>query len=149
MQGVPLSSLPAYDEGKAAAIFDCRRDEIIDWLIRESGSTRIKAGVEWASARAITLESASFPSRVQGRILPSGIAGKESRVYRRPLGVVGIISPWNFPLHLTQRSLAPAMAVGNAVVAKPASDTPVTGGLLLISALGAGPLSLDARRQRA
>src|SRR5690606_2214664 len=39
--------------------------------------------------------------------------------------------PWNFPLHLTQRSLAPALALGNAVVVKPASDTPVTGGLLL------------------
>jgi aldehyde dehydrogenase (NAD+) len=44
--------------------------------------------------------------------------------------VVGVISPWNFPLHLTQRSVAPALALGNAVVIKPASDTPVTGGLL-------------------
>ncbi|KFF44212.1 aldehyde dehydrogenase [Pseudomonas sp. BRG-100] len=116
---------------KAAEIFEQRRDEIIDWLIRESGSTRIKAEIEWASARAITLEAASFPGRVQGRILPSDVPGKESRVYRKPLGVVGIISPWNFPLHLTQRSLAPALAVGNAVVLKPASDTPITGGLLL------------------
>lgn len=128
------ASLPAERSAvllRAVEIFDQRRDEIVDWLIRESGSTRIKAGIEWASARAITLEAASFPGRVQGRILPSGIAGKESRVYRKPLGVVGIISPWNFPLHLTQRSLAPALAVGNAVVVKPASDTPVTGGLLL------------------
>src|SRR5699024_11712132 len=42
-----------------------------------------------------------------------------------------VISPWNFPLHLSQRSVAPALALGNAVVIKPASDTPVTGGLLL------------------
>ncbi|MFP3520351.1 aldehyde dehydrogenase family protein, partial [Pseudomonas sp. SIMBA_077] len=42
-----------------------------------------------------------------------------------------VISPWNFPLHLTQRSIAPALALGNAVVVKPASDTPVCGGLLL------------------
>ncbi|VVO66480.1 4-hydroxybenzaldehyde dehydrogenase (NADP(+)) [Pseudomonas fluorescens] len=42
-----------------------------------------------------------------------------------------VISPWNFPLHLTQRSVAPALALGNAVVIKPASDTPVTGGLLI------------------
>ena len=44
---------------------------------------------------------------------------------------MGVISPWNWPLHLSARSVAPALAVGNAVVIKPASDTPVTGGLLL------------------
>ncbi|WP_017937745.1 4-hydroxybenzaldehyde dehydrogenase [Zestomonas thermotolerans] len=116
---------------EAVRIFDERREEIIDWLIRESGSTRIKAQIEWGAARAITLESASLPNRVHGRIVASNIPGKESRVYRAPLGVIGVISPWNFPLHLTARSLAPALALGNAVVVKPASDTPVTGGLLL------------------
>ena len=115
----------------AVKIFDERREEIINWIIRESGSTRIKAQIEWGAARAITLESASLPSRVHGRIMASNIPGKESRVYRAPLGVVGVISPWNFPLHLTARSTSPALALGNAVVIKPASDTPVTGGLLL------------------
>lgn len=115
----------------AARIFDERHDELVDWIISESGSTRIKAEIEWASAKAITLEAASFPSRVHGRIVESDVPNKESRVYRRPVGVVGVISPWNFPFHLTQRSLAPALALGNAVVVKPASDTPVTGGLLL------------------
>lgn len=115
----------------AVRIFDARREEIISWLIHEAGSTRLKATIEWGSARAVTLEAASFPYRVTGRILASDIAGKENRVYRRALGVIGIISPWNFPLHLTQRSLAPALALGNAVVVKPASDTPVSGGLLL------------------
>ncbi|OYD22657.1 aldehyde dehydrogenase family protein [Oceanimonas baumannii] len=132
---------------KAVAIFDQRKDEIVDWIIRESGSTRIKAQIEWGAARAITLEAASFPSRVHGRILPSSVPGKESRVYRKPLGVVGVISPWNFPLHLTQRSVAPALALGNAVVVKPASDTPVTGGLLIArifeeAGLPAGMLSV-------
>ncbi|WP_165681467.1 aldehyde dehydrogenase family protein [Metapseudomonas otitidis] len=116
---------------RVVAVFDTRREEIIDWIIRESGSTRLKASLEWAAARAITLESASFPSRVQGRLLDSNIPGKESRVYRGPIGVVGVISPWNFPFHLTQRSLAPALALGNTVVVKPSSDTPVCGGLLL------------------
>jgi len=116
---------------KAVSIFDARQEEIINWLIQESGSTRLKATIEWSAARGITLEAASMPNRVHGRIVESNIPGKESRVYRKPLGVVGLISPWNFPLHLTQRSLAPALALGNAVVVKPASDTPVTGGLLL------------------
>ena len=116
---------------RAAAIMDERRDEIIDWLIAESGSTRIKANVEWQYARAVTLEAATFPSRVEGPILPVDIPAKESRVYRQPVGVVGMISPWNFPFHLSSRSVAPAIAVGNSVVIKPASDTPVTGGTLL------------------
>lgn len=116
---------------KVIAILDQRQDEIIDWLITESGSTRIKAMVEFGSARAITVEAATFPSRVYGEIRPSKIPGKENFIYREPIGVIAVISPWNFPFHLTQRSIAPALALGNAVVLKPASDTPVTGGLLL------------------
>lgn len=116
---------------RAVSIFDERKDEIIDWLIRESGSTRLKANVEWGSARAITQEAASMPARAHGYTMPSDIPGKDNLVYRRPLGVVGVISPWNFPLHLSQRSVAPALALGNGVVIKPASDTPVTGGLLI------------------
>lgn len=116
---------------RAAQILEERREEIISWLVAESGSTVLKANIELGAAIGITNESASFPHRVQGRILESNTTGKENRVYRRPLGVVGVISPWNFPLHLTQRSIAPALALGNAVVIKPASDTPVTGGLIL------------------
>ncbi|MQS08001.1 aldehyde dehydrogenase family protein [Streptomyces alkaliphilus] len=107
-----------------------RRDEIIRWLVRESGSTLAKAKAEWAATVADFTEAASLPHRMAGRILPADIPGKESRVYRKPLGVVLVISPWNWPLHLSCRSLAPALALGNAVVLKPAGDTPVTGGLL-------------------
>ncbi|NWN83086.1 MAG: aldehyde dehydrogenase family protein [Halomonas sp.] len=116
---------------RVVGIFDARKDELIDWLIRESGSTRLKANVEWGAARSITQEAASMPGRVHGMTLASNVPGKENRIYRKPLGVVGVISPWNFPLHLSQRSVAPALALGNAVVIKPASDTPITGGLLL------------------
>ena len=116
---------------KVVSIFDQRQDEIVDWLIKESGSTRIKAMVEFSGARAITLEAASFPNRVHGEIRASNTPGKENFIYREPMGVIAVISPWNFPLHLTQRSIAPALALGNAVVLKPASDTPITGGLLL------------------
>lgn len=116
---------------KVVEILDQRQDEMVDWLIKESGSTRVKAMVEFAATRAITLEAATFPNRVHGEIRPSNTPGKENFVYREPIGVVAVISPWNFPLHLTQRSIAPALALGNSVVLKPASDTPVTGGLLL------------------
>lgn len=116
---------------RAAQIMEQRRDEIVDWIVKESGSTVGKAQVEVSLAAGITLEASSFPTRVHGRIVESNNPGKELRVYRRPIGVVGIISPWNFPLHLSERSAAPALALGNAVVIKPASDTPVTGALIL------------------
>lgn len=116
---------------RAAQIMEQRREEIVDWIVKESGSTVGKAQVEVSLAAGITLEASSFPTRVHGRIVESNNPGKELRVYRRPVGVVGIISPWNFPLHLSERSVAPALALGNAVVIKPASDTPVTGALIL------------------
>ncbi|MFN3525859.1 MAG: aldehyde dehydrogenase family protein, partial [Paracoccus sp. (in: a-proteobacteria)] len=116
---------------RARNILDRRRDEVIGWLIRESGSTRMKAEVEFGAVRAGMTEAASMPYLMHGAILPVDRPGKEARVYRKPVGVIGVISPWNFPLHLSNRSVAPALALGNAVVLKPASDTPVTGGLLL------------------
>ena len=116
---------------KAAQVMEARHDEIVAWLVHEAGSTRIKAELEWGAVRAVMLEASFAPYRVEGRILPGDVPGKECRVYRQPVGVVGVISPWNWPLQLSNRSVAPALAVGNAVVLKPASDTPVTGGLLL------------------
>jgi aldehyde dehydrogenase (NAD+) len=116
---------------RAAQILEQRREEIVDWLVNESGSAVGKAQVEVSLTAGITLEASSFPTRVHGRIVESNTPGKELRVYRSPIGVVGVISPWNFPLHLSERSVAPALALGNAVVIKPASDTPITGGLIL------------------
>ena len=115
---------------RAAAVMRSRKGELVDWLIRESGSTHVKAELEWQFVHSVTLAAGSLAHRVEGRILPLDESGKESRVYRVPLGVIGVISPWNFPMYLSQRSIAPALALGNAVVVKPAEDTPVTGALL-------------------
>lgn len=116
---------------RAAQVMEARHAEIVGWLVREAGSTRIKAELEWASVHAVLLEGSFVPYRMEGRILPSDVPGKECRAVRKPVGVVGVISPWNWPLQLSMRSVAPALAAGNAVVLKPASDTPVTGGLLV------------------
>jgi aldehyde dehydrogenase (NAD+) len=115
----------AYDIVKA------RKAEIVDWLIRESGSVRIKAEIEWQAVVDIMEQATAAPYRVIGHIMPCNIPGKECRVYKKPLGVIAVISPWDFAMHLSNRSVAPALAVGNAVVLKPSSDTPVTGGLML------------------
>ncbi len=116
---------------KVAQIMEESREHIVSLLAQESGSTLIKANIEVDNAIAILKESASFPMRISGEILPSPTPGKESRVYREPVGVIGVISPWNFPLHLAMRSVAPAIACGNAVVLKPATQTYISGGLLL------------------
>jgi aldehyde dehydrogenase (NAD+) len=115
----------------AAASLAARREEIVGWLVRESGSTRAKARFEWELALAVLHRAAAQPYEMEGYVLPSSVPAKDSFSVRKPAGVVGVISPWNFPLHLTNRSLAPALAAGNAVVLKPASETPVTGGLWL------------------
>ena len=116
---------------RAAELLQQREAEFVDWIVRESGGTLAKGQLECKLVLGGLLEAASVPHRVAGRIMPSDIPGKESRVYRVPAGVVAVISPWNFPLQLSNRSLAPALAIGNAVVLKPAGDTPITGGLLL------------------
>ncbi|WP_280769652.1 aldehyde dehydrogenase family protein [Salipaludibacillus daqingensis] len=116
---------------RVSQIIDERKEEIINWLVKESGSTHIKAELELSVAQRIIKESASFPYRMKGQIMASDIPGKENFVYKNAKGVIGIIGPWNFPFHLSMRSVAPAIATGNTVVLKPASDTIVTAGTLI------------------
>jgi aldehyde dehydrogenase (NAD+) len=107
------------------------REELLDLLATESGSTRVKAEGELQTALGMMQEAVSFPTRTGGDHRDSLVPGKEHLVKREPVGVVSVISPWNFPFHLSMRAVAPALALGNAVVLKPASDTPITGGLVL------------------
>lgn len=120
---------------RAGDILMARRDEAADWITRESGAGSVVADFQVTISAQDFYEASSYPGRVQGRILPANVPGKESRVYRKPVGVVGVISPWNIPMHLSNRSVAPALAVGNGVMLKPAGDTPVTGGLFLAKVL--------------
>ncbi|MCY0966187.1 benzaldehyde dehydrogenase [Parathalassolituus penaei] len=128
----PAWAAQSYDERaavlrKAAVLAEQFQDEIVDWLIRESGSTRLKASFEVGITIKALQESAALPSRSMGEVLPSG-AGRLSLARRKPLGVVGVISPFNFPLYLAMRAVAPALALGNAVVLKPDPRTSVCGG---------------------
>ncbi len=125
---------------KVVDVMQENKELIIEWLIKEAGSTMMKATAEFAVSMNILKEAVTFPFRMDGKILPSRTPGKENRVYRNSLGVIGIISPWNFPFHLAIRSIAPAIATGNAVVIKPATDTPITGGLLFASIFEAAGL---------
>ncbi|MEW4449005.1 aldehyde dehydrogenase family protein [Qipengyuania sp. JC766] len=123
---------PAARSAKMHAIADvleARKDEIGAWIVREVGGTKLKAALELMLVTQVARqEAAALPFMVEGLILPEDIPGKESRAYRQPAGVVALVSPWNFPLQLTARTLFPALALGNGVVVKPASDSIVTGG---------------------
>lgn len=116
---------------KAIQLLEERRDEILRILIEENGASHIKANIEINGAIGIMKEAATFPLRMNGSIMPSIIPGKENRIFFNPAGVVGIISPFNFPFHLTMRSVAPAIAAGNGVVLKPDLQTMISGGLFI------------------
>jgi aldehyde dehydrogenase (NAD+) len=115
----------------AATVLEARREEVTGWLIHETGAPVAAADLEWTLAREAMLAAAVLPYQVTGRIVPSDLAGRQTRVCRVPAGVIAVISPASFPLRISGRATAPALAAGNAVVLKPSSDTPVTGGLLI------------------
>jgi benzaldehyde dehydrogenase (NAD) len=116
---------------RAAELLQASRDEISTWIVRESGSIRAKAAVEIDGGISELREAAAMATQPNGILLPTTRPGRRSEAHRVPLGVVAVITPWNFPFLLALRSVAPALAVGNAVVLKPDPHTPVCGGLLL------------------
>ncbi|AZP19435.1 aldehyde dehydrogenase family protein [Streptomyces aquilus] len=116
---------------KALRLIEEREQEITEVIIAELGGTYLKAGFELHLAKEFLREAIHLALRPEGRIIPSPVDGKENRVYRVPVGVVGVISPFNFPFLLSIKSVAPALALGNGVVLKPHQNTPITGGSLI------------------
>ncbi|NWO14788.1 aldehyde dehydrogenase family protein [Virgibacillus sp.] len=108
-------------------------ESIVKIIIEEIGGTRLKAEFEIGLVTNIIKEATTFPFRMDGKILTSPIDDKENRVYRVPVGVVGVISPFNFPFFLSMKSVATALATGNGVVLKPHEHTPITGGTMIAS----------------
>lgn len=116
---------------KALRIIEDREQEISEVIVAELGGTFLKAGFELHLVKEFLREAIHLALRPQGRIIPSPVDGKENRVYTVPVGVVGVISPFNFPLLLSLKSVAPALALGNGVVLKPHQNTPIVGGSLV------------------
>ena len=113
----------------AASRLEARRAEFTTWIVRETGSIPPKAAFEIDSVLFLLHEAAAMLTQPRGLVLPSA-DGVTSLARRVPHGVVGVISPFNFPLLLSCRALLPALACGNAVVLKPDPRTPVCGGVL-------------------
>ncbi|MGW0945827.1 aldehyde dehydrogenase family protein [Streptomyces sp. NPDC002623] len=116
---------------KVLRLVEEREAEISEILVNEAGGTFGKAAFELHLAKEFLRESVHLSLRTEGSILPSPIDGKENRVYREPVGVVGVISPFNVPFLLSLKSVAPALALGNGVVLKPHQNTPFSGGTVI------------------
>ncbi|HEV3172518.1 MAG TPA: aldehyde dehydrogenase family protein [Actinocrinis sp.] len=117
-----------------AAELERRRDELLTLIIRETGGTAEKADEELGQSINQLLNSATQLTENAGSILPPYKQGKMSLSRAVPLGVIGLIVPWNYPMSLAMRALAPGLAYGNAVVLKPAELTPIAGGQVLAEA---------------
>ncbi len=113
---------------KAADIWLANAAEIEQWSIRESGKIAPAAQFETHLVTSELYEAATLPSRPYGDLIPSE-SPRLSFIERVPAGVVGVIAPFNFPQVLAIRSVAPALALGNAVVLKPDPRTAVCGGV--------------------
>ncbi|MFF2847796.1 benzaldehyde dehydrogenase [Streptomyces sp. NPDC058001] len=127
---------------RAGDLFVRHADEIQRWLIREAGSIPGKAAFESNTAAQECYEAAALVSRPLGEVLPSA-EPRLSLARRVPAGVVGVIAPFNVPLVLAIRSVAPALALGNAVLLKPDLRTAVSGGVALMRVFEEAGLPAD------
>lgn len=126
---------------RVAQLMAERSEAIRDTLVAEGGAWIGKATFEAGYMPGLFRAAAAAAYEASGEVLPS-VHGKLSMSLRQPLGVVAVISPWNFPQILTGRGIAFALAAGNTVVVKPSEETPVAGGLLfaeLFEAAGVPP----------
>ncbi|HXT36667.1 MAG TPA: aldehyde dehydrogenase family protein, partial [Chloroflexota bacterium] len=111
---------------KAAAILESRADEVARDLTLEEGKTLAEAKGETLRGVAILRYFAGQTSEPSGETYPSANPATLLYTSRVPLGIVGLITPWNFPIAIPIWKTAPALAFGNTVVIKPAALTPLT-----------------------
>ncbi len=111
---------------KTARLLEQRLDDIAETMTREMGKTLAEAKAETMRGVHILRYYAGEGARKVGDVIPSSDSEGLMFTTRVPLGVVGVISPWNFPVAIPIWKMAPALAYGNTVVLKPASETAVT-----------------------
>lgn len=118
----------------AARLLEENFDALARFVARETGGLLLKGEHEVREAVTLFHMAAALPLRAEGEMLPTG-PGRLNMARHVPHGVVAVISPFNFPLVLSLRAVAPALAMGNAVILKPDPQTPVSGGLIIARAL--------------
>jgi len=123
--------VPAPERGnllyRFANLLSEEKDELTDLMTREMGKVKAEAGGDVQEAIDMSLYMAGEGRRLHGQTTPSELRDKFNMTMRMPIGVVGVITPWNFPIAIPSWKIAPALVCGNTVVFKPASDTPLLG----------------------
>src|ERR671922_262925 len=104
-----------------------RKDELTELMVQEMGKVRAEAGGDVQEAIDMTYYMAGEGRRLFGQTTPSEMPDKFQMSLRMPIGVVGAITPWNFPIAIPSWKIAPALVCGDTVVFKPATDTPLLG----------------------
>jgi alpha-ketoglutaric semialdehyde dehydrogenase len=112
---------------RTAQRFVDRKDELTELMVREMGKVRAEAGGDVQEAIDMTFYMAGEGRRLFGQTTPSEMPDKFQMSVRQPIGVVGAITPWNFPIAIPSWKIAPALVCGDTVVFKPARDTPTLG----------------------
>jgi alpha-ketoglutaric semialdehyde dehydrogenase len=108
-----------------ARLLEGRKDELAELMSREMGKVLPEAGGDVQEAIDMSVYMAGEGRRLFGHTTPSELPDKFNMSIRRPVGVVGAITPWNFPIAIPSWKIAPALICGNTVVLKPAEDTPL------------------------
>jgi len=123
------AATPAPERGevlsRTAFILEQRREELAALMTREMGKVLRETRGDVQTAIDVAKFIAGEGRRAEGETIPSALNNKFCMTIRQPLGVVGIITPWNFPLAIPAWKTFPALLAGNAVILKPASDTPL------------------------
>jgi aldehyde dehydrogenase (NAD+) len=136
------AAMPIQERGailaRAAQHLDASAEAFGEELTREEGKTRAEGVGEVRRAAEILRFFASEAYAADGEIYPSPRSGETIHVVRRPVGVVGVITPWNFPIAIPAWKIAPALVYGNAVVWKPASIVPLLAFRLAEALVAAG-----------
>ncbi|MBI2150512.1 MAG: aldehyde dehydrogenase family protein [Acidobacteria bacterium] len=129
------SRLPAPKRGeiveRAGDLLRAEQDEVARLLTREEGKTLADAKGEIYRATNVLNYTAGQSRRMGGLTIPSELPKNFAYTVRQPLGVVTLITPWNFPACIPAWKIAPALAAGNTVVFKPSSTTPLTAAKLV------------------
>jgi aldehyde dehydrogenase (NAD+) len=112
---------------RAADVLESMRAEVVNLLIEEGGATFGKSQFEVSYVVGVLRSAAGECRRIMGNTIPSNSPGRFSMAIRRPLGVVGGIAPFNFPLILATKKVAFALAAGNTFVLKPSEETSLVG----------------------
>ncbi|HZD84507.1 MAG TPA: aldehyde dehydrogenase family protein, partial [Gemmatimonadaceae bacterium] len=115
-----------------------RKEEIADAMTREMGKPLTETRGDVQEGIDTAYYASSEGRRLFGKTVPSELRNKWAMSYRRPIGVAGLICPFNFPMAIPTWKMFPALVCGNAVIFKPAEDVPHTGTLLVEILLEAG-----------